>query len=65
MVEIAGNGFYGSPKCAMNKFEPLIMDSNIKKHSNLLFHTCVDAILQKNPLSLNLLTSSKKRALLI
>jgi hypothetical protein len=30
--------------------EPLVMANNMKKHSNLLFHTGVDAILQQSSL---------------
>jgi hypothetical protein len=50
LVEIAGHGRYGSPKCVVHKCEPLVMANSMKKHSNLLFHTSADDILQQSSL---------------
>jgi hypothetical protein len=50
LVEIARYSLHGSSKGVVHKSEPLVMADNMKKHSNLIFHTCVDAILQQSSL---------------
>jgi hypothetical protein len=47
LVEIARDSLYGSSKRVVHNSEPLVMADNMKKHSNLLFHTGVDSILQQ------------------
>jgi hypothetical protein len=50
LVEIEANTLYQSPKCVVDNSEPMVMDNNMNKHSNFLFHTGVHAILQQPPL---------------
>jgi hypothetical protein len=48
LVEIARYSLYGSSKGVVHNSEPLVMDDNMNKYNNLLFHTGVDAILQQS-----------------
>jgi hypothetical protein len=50
LVEIALYSLCRSPKYVVHNSEPMVKADNMKKHSNLLFHTGVDVIQQQSSL---------------